>query len=813
MSHSLAGRQCLRHIRQRGNLAANSYIQTSFQARPNATSAIEPSTERPFRIRKIKRLVEPGSRNAPTPIGAPINAETSRKRTEFTSKNIDTWSPKNGGERKKKYEFTSGNADTWISELVKERKRRYLEYGYLRHRMTKKELKDFENWKNDCKRLYGFASFGEGYKVPKVLSWIQDRQAVEDAIEQWPTWTEEQKKTKWRKLMFSALWSCPDRATAILEITTRDIKPPGYAISDAIHFLAKWQSQLSKPEFTEQRTHLCNVVVTVFERLPAAYIPLRQNTIYMLTHEVELPTLIALYDCWREKDVRLHSNTLQNMARRLAVSPLHKNLALQMAIDSIPDQGVDLDSGLWASLCTSILSLKRGQIKVDDGFSAADAFVTLIEHGFAPNMVHYTAVIRSLCLTDQNEVAEEVFRVMQRHNFEPDMIMWSTLLDGGKRALSPSSIESAVIGAVEGNEIDVPFFNDLLMCLLHFCKWTPGVMPAFGPMLHFYSKVFHLAPLQALLPVDLSMYLEGQEGLQMPADWELARQLFPALDRAMSTVHEKMEPTSATLSIMFLAYVRSMSQPINLISLYAYLRQEILKGSPGATKLVQEKGSFMYDVLIKALCKHPGMLRAALDIVGDMLKYTLEERSRAADAAKQSSKGRSGSRRTEVKETEIQQTGAQDRQAQESKVPQSEIKESEVAPAPLHPAPSVFTWSILLHGFSKEKGSGERILAQMRQHGVEPNLVTWNTLIAGYARAQDVNKTVLSLQRLEASGHEADDFTLRAFSRLVNRELALRKMEDALTRRATRDEMKRLEEQRMAELPLGPEAKGRLSVL
>ncbi|KAK1654717.1 hypothetical protein BDP81DRAFT_416366 [Colletotrichum phormii] len=806
MSHSLVCRQCLPLIRQRSSLAANSHIQTSLHARNNTTSAIETSTERPFRIRKIKRLVTPGSGNAPTPIGAPIKAEASRRRTDFTSKNVDTWSPKNEGERKKKYEFTSGNADTWISELVKERKRRYLEYGYLRHRMTKKELKDFENWKNDCKRLYGFASFGAGYKVPKVLSWVQDRQAVEDAIEQWTTWTDEQKKTKWRKLMFSALWSCPDRAAAILEITTRDIKPPGYAISDAIHFIAKWQSQLSGPEYIKQRRHLCNVAVTVFERFPAGYIPLRQNTIYMLTHEVELPILISLYDCWRERDVQFHSNTLQNMARRLAVSPLHKKLALQLAIESIPDQGVDLDSGLWASLCTSILSLKRGQINVEDGFSAADAFVTLLEHGFAPNMVHYTAVIRSLCLTDQNDVAGEVFQVMQRHNFEPDIIMWSTLLDGGKRALSPSSIESAVMGAVESNEIDVPFLNDLLMCLLHFCKWTPGIMPAFGPMLHFYSKVFHLAPLQALLPVDLSMYLEGQEGLQMPADWELARQLFPALDRAMSAVHEKMEPTSSTLSIMFLAYVRSMSQPINLISLYAYLRQEILKGSHGATKLVQEKGTFMYDVLIKALCKHPGMLRAALDIVGDMLKYTLEERSKSVEAAKQSSKGRREIQKTEVKEiSEVKESEVQGNEVKETKI--------EVAPAPLHPAPSVFTWSILLHGFSQEKGSGDRILAQMRQHGVEPNLVTWNTLIAGYARAQDVNKTVLSLQRLEASGHEADDFTLRAFSRLVNREAALRKMENALSRRATLDEMKKLEEQRMAELPLGPEVKGRLSVL
>ncbi|WYZ41869.1 hypothetical protein EsH8_V_000764 [Colletotrichum jinshuiense] len=450
------------------------------------------------------------------------------------------------------------------------------------------------------------------------------------------------------------------------------------------------------------------------------------------------------------------------MASRLSKAPQHKELALQMTIEAIEEGGADLNSRQWSSLCTSILALDPQSIKTSDEFSAADAFGLLLEHGFVPNMVNYTAVIRSLCLTGQSGTAWEVFQVMRRHDIEPDTIMWSTLLDGAKRALSASTVERVVDGAIEYNAIDVPFLNDLLFSVLHFSEAEtrdnkragPGSVPAFGPMLHFYSKIFHLAPLQALVPVDFSRYLDASRGLEMPADWQLPRQLFPALDTAMSAVPDKLSPTGATLGIMFIAYVKSLTQPISLISLYAYFRQLISNGSPVATNFVQEKGTFVYDVIIKALCESPGMLRAALDIIGDMLKHTLEERSKSDSAARHP------------------------------------LDEAVAVPSPLHPAPSVFTWSILLHGFMfhKEKGSGERILAMMRQHGIEPNLVTWNTLVAGHARNQDVNKTVHSLQRLEAAGHEADDYTLRAFSKLVNREAALRKMEKTIDDRKKNEE-------------------------
>ncbi|GJC85191.1 protein Rf1, mitochondrial [Colletotrichum liriopes] len=653
----------------------------------------------------------------------------------------------------------------WAHELAREKKTRYQEYGYLRHHLNETELKRFANWKNDFVRLFEYAARGSSYKVPERFNWIMDRQAVEHAIENWALWPI-QKRTdaeSWHTLTFSALWSCPDRALPLLEITTKDFTPPGYALKDALHFLAKWQGQeLTGDTLATHAKSLCEFVIAIINKTPQNHIRLPQNTIYNLTSTTNIEDVEALYHCLRENGHSLHHHTLLHMASRLAKTPQNKDLALQMAIEAIEDGGADLNSSQWSSLCTSILALEPKNIKTSDEFSAADAFGVLLEHGFVPNMVNYTAVIRSLCLTGQPGKAWEVFQVMQRHDIEPDSIMWSTLLDGAKRALSASTIERVVEGAAEHDAIDVPFLNDLLFSLLHFSEAEtkdnkragPGSVPAFGPMLHFYSKIFHLAPLQSLIPVDLSRYLDASRGLEMPADWQLARQLFPALDAAMSAVPNKLSPTGATLGIMFIAYVKSLSQPINLISLYAYFRQLISNGSPVATNFVREKGTFVYDVVIKALCESPGMLRAALDIIGDMLKHTLEERSRSTSATKKSA--------------------------------------VEAAPAttsspslPLHPAPSVFTWSILLHGFlfHKEKGSGERILAMMRQHSVEPNLVTWNTLVAGHAKNQDVNKTVQSLQRLEAAGYEADDYTLRAFSKLVNREAALRKMEETIDRK------------------------------
>ncbi|KAK1589662.1 pentatricopeptide repeat domain-containing protein [Colletotrichum navitas] len=651
---------------------------------------------------------------------------------------------------------TSKETIPWGDELPRENKRR---------RWDEPELKRFENWKNDILRLYVHMALGHSLETPERLDWVMDRQSIEHTIENWASWPI-QKRTEpesWHTLMFSALWSCPDRALSVLEVTTEDFIPPGYALQDAIHFLAKWQYQeLADEKLASHAEALCKFLITIINKTPQNHVRLRQNTIYNLTKTTSIETVEALYHCLKGYGHDLHRHTLFCMAKRLASTQQSKKLALQMCIVAVEEGGADLSSSQWISLCTVILALDPGQIKASDEFSAADAFSTLMEHGFVPNMISYTALIRSLCLTGQHEKAWEVFQVMKQHDIKPDTILWATLLDGAKRALSASTIETIVAGAAEHNAIDVDFINDLLFSLFHFSdaearenkKASPRSIPAFRPMLHFYSKIFHLAPLQSLIPVNLSHYLNSSRGLEMPSDWQLARQLFPALDAAVSAVPHKLSPTGPTLGIMFRAYVKSLSQPINLISLYAYFRQLMSEGDPVATGFVREKGTFVYDVIIKALCESPGMLRAALDIIGDMLKHTLETRSKPFSASK---------------DPTVEAAAA-----------------APLSPSlPLHPPPSIFTWSILLHGLMshKEQASAERILAMMRQHGVQPNLVTWNTLVGGHAKWQDVGRTVHSLQRLESAGYEADDCTLKAFAKLVNREAALRMMEESIDKK------------------------------
>ncbi|KAK2040225.1 pentatricopeptide repeat domain-containing protein [Colletotrichum somersetense] len=748
MSRPFVCRPCLQRIQQHSRQSFNAgQVQLFLQARHESTVVSPPSNRTTVTIRKH---VSPGR------IFEHFQEKRKKRGTFFVRETV----------KRTEAQTDTTSKDPWTQELIRGRAKISQEKRYLRHHLDQNEFYRFHSWKNDFRRLYQYAALGPSYIMPERLNWIMDRQAIEYTLENWTSWPIEKRteSESWHTLMFSALWSCPDRALSLLEVTTEDFTPPGYALKDAIHFLAKWQSQeLAGEELASHSQALCKFVIAIINKTPQNHVRLPQNVIHSLASTPSIEDVEALYHCLRGYGHPLHHYTLFHMAKRLAKTPQSKELALQMAIEAIGDGGADLNSSQWSSLCTSILGLESKFIKESDEFSAADAFGVLLEHGFVPNMVNYTALIRSLCLTGQNGKAWEVFHVMQRHNIQPDSIIWSTLLDGAKRALSASTIEMVVAGAAEHNAIDVPFLNDLLYSLFHFSKAEtkenkkagPGSIPAFGPMLHFYSKIFHIAPLQALIPVDLSRYLDASRGLEMPPDWQLARQLFPALDAAMSAVPHKLSPTGFTLSIMFLAYVKSLSQPINLISLYAYFRQLISNGNPVATNFVLEKGTFVYDVIIKALCEFPGMLRAALDIIGDMLKHTLEERSKSISAS------------------------------EESAASAAAVVPLSPSPPPLHPAPSVFTWSILLHGFlsHKEKGSGERILAMMRQHGVEPNLVTWNTLVSGYAKSQDVNKTVHSLQRLEAAGYEADDYTLRAFSNLVNREAALRKMEDTIDKK------------------------------
>jgi len=108
--------------------------------------------------------------------------------------------------------------------------------------------------------------------------------------------------------------------------------------------------------------------------------------------------------------------------------------------------------------------------------------------------------------------------------------------------------------------------------------------------------------------------------------------------------------------------------------------------------------------------------------------------------------------------------------------------ESPLSPdSPPYAAPSVRSWTILASSYfhKRQRRAGEKVIAMMKERGLEPDKVTWDTIINGYALFQDVDAAVDSVKRMEASGYEVDSTTLEKLGRLWNRKRLL----DALKER------------------------------
>ena len=90
---------------------------------------------------------------------------------------------------------------------------------------------------------------------------------------------------------------------------------------------------------------------------------------------------------------------------------------------------------------------------------------------------------------------------------------------------------------------------------------------------------------------------------------------------------------------------------------------------------------------------------------------------------------------------------------------------------PPYAPPSVRTWTILASSYfhKRQRRAGEKVISMMEERGLKPDKVTWNTIIDGYALSQDVEATVDSVKRMEASGYEVDSMTIKNLGRLWNR--------------------------------------------
>ncbi|EFW99136.1 pentatricopeptide repeat protein [Grosmannia clavigera kw1407] len=599
-----------------------------------------------------------------------------------------------------------------------------------------------------------------------MLRWLLEHKdggkSMHKLRETWSKLSPERRRDLWPSIMVSALRSHPGRAHIIFSATFDAAHIPYYAVQDTIHHFCR---QLAEKPSTDGSMHptadeVYELLKMVLENSSSNYLRLRQSTIFFLVKATKTTESVDnLYHLLVKHGHPLHKFTRLQMASRVARNAAFKMPTVEMLQAALSATDLDINTPQGAALCTTILSVEGSEgTATTDGqpsLTPAEMFEQLLRCGLEPNLITYTTIIRGLCLKGELEAAQQVLQLMINNQTEPDEYVYSTMMNGAKLR-GDFSVLRRVAETAAAQRINHPIvWNDFIQSIYStaFAEARanpaikrPRVVPSFPLMLQTYSKIFALEPLRTILPDAgsggglTSSHAQGRQTDALHGRWEFAAQLGPTV-HALPKLEpgEIVEPTSLTLTTMILGYIQGVSNPYDVIAFYSHFRRLLQAGDPVATGLVRDQGTLVHDVVVMALCEYEGMLRVALDVVGDMLR----------DAA-----------------TDLQHGDSEAADYQ-----------------PQHPPPSVYTWSILLNGFMfhRQVRQGERILHMMRDRGVEPNQVTWNTLMAGYARLQNVKKTAVTLQRLERAGFEPDDFTFRAFSYLGDKSAILRYMETRKT--------------------------------
>ncbi|KAG5977969.1 hypothetical protein E4U56_006317 [Claviceps arundinis] len=256
--------------------------------------------------------------------------------------------------------------------------------------------------------------------------------------------------------------------------------------------------------------------------------------------------------------------------------------------------------------------------------------------------------------------------------------------------------------------------------------------------------------------------------------WSVESTIIPFIDKTFSGFRPttKLQPSLTTIAIMLRAYIRSLQNPYDLTTCYAFFKARLEEQGrdaslPSASRLVMDQASLIHDTFILSMTDHRDLSRSALEIFGDMLKD--HKRVTGSHANQNDDHNDSSNTGTAQNDRKV------DNEKRSDKF--SASKQSPVIP--IHPSPSVMTFTILLRGLMKSHSYFliDHFLEVMRELGIHPNQVTWNAIVRGHAIRQNVRRTVMAMQDMEAAGHKPDVHTFKAFQVLKEQDKALKLME------------------------------------
>jgi pentatricopeptide repeat protein len=618
-------------------------------------------------------------------------------------------------------------------------------------------------------------------------------------------------KARNRILLYTTLRHAPEKGAMVLKALSSVSRLPFYMIEDSLGFLAYHLRQMEPAMKQHSAQMLADLIAETAQLRGEGYIRPTQNTIYSILAALPPTRLEDWFHQLMAHEVPLHKYTLLQFASRLAKMPGTKDLSLDIWRDLCETGSLDINTPLGASFCTSLLAFKDDDLHaLDENLATpAELFQSLLDLGLIPNVITYTTIIHSLCVKKDLQTAMKVFEVMTQHGVQPDKFTYSVMINGFKSCGDFATMLRIASTARAAGIQDAVVWNDMIHATFLACLKEPrvpgGVRRArcvvWGPMNAIFTRFFNPVPMRTLITeqfIDVRDFMKKQGFIpsRMRGAFHEIQQLHP---------QELIQPTSSTLSLMILGFVRHLPRPNDVVHFYDHFKKLLREGNPVAQSIVQEQGSIVHDIVLRSMLKWKGTLRIMLSIIRDMMTdiqpsaadtrplslqssglqisdYEPDSAANIEDPAVDSNASRPEADTTtaadHVTEAEGEAAGT------EEAIPATALSNAgehhgEARPPIRHPRPSVHTWSILLKAFMSNRlpQEAEHILKLMQVHGVNPNIVTWNTLAAGYAKQGDTKQAVEAMRRLEAAGFTSDDWTMRAFSYIRDKAQAIRLME------------------------------------
>lgn len=679
-------------------------------------------------------------------------------------------------------------------ELQRNRMReleKYRQWGYIRHQYPKSDLaavqKEFNWWKSKMD-LIGRSSKATAAVDNDQGRWLYELGDTSAMRKAWEAKSIDERRDQWAKSMLATLRWCPSKASMLLEATL-DPLPPGYAIHDVLRFIAQ-NLRLDSIRNRRSRSAMADEVLAtlakILDGVPKGHVPFSQSTFGLFAQKLPAEQTLDLYDLLRRLEYNLHKNTLLHFAGKLAGEPAHKTAAYEI-LKAMVESGATLNDAASGSTVTTLLHCKAvtdGWSQQVESFSAKDALELFMEHGYTPNTITLTAVLDSLCQHGRVDEAIRLALLFAESGVALDAKTWTTVFAGAKASLSVENVTKALLVAKVTPASFESVLSNALHAIFYFADMEtrsqklkrPWSVPMFRPMLKIYAKKFELKSLQWWLPDSLPLML-GDEGVDAVTDdkfrdprnrdWDFARTILPVVDQLFSagadSGEKKLQPNSTADGVMLRAYIRSLSQPRDILAFYKFFRSRLEERSKYPTLLLQNQGAMIHDAFIMAMLEHKELWREALKVFGDMLKDSLIAKSPTI--------------LEEAPSPQIAESGDEIVDPGTAGDKLLAVPNGQMVPA--HPQPTVFTLTILLQGllYQGEAALADQMMQVMREFDIEPNVVTWNTLIRHHAMAQNTRLTVTLLQDMEAAGLKPDMHTYNAFNKLRDQDKALQMMQ------------------------------------